>query len=155
MSKDPEAIAFCVTGFCVLASVYSLFYQYKVSQWPSVWGVLKQGGVQKFGGPESKVSDQSYVAKVKYSYEVQGESFEGSRLSAMTVVSSHNAQQLLKNQLKGVEKHGNKVKVYFNPNRPEKSFLINGSKFQVILTLAMMALMTSASVKILSKMNIL
>ena len=154
-NKDPIAIAFAVSSFCTLASIYSLYYQYLVRHWPFVWGELKHKEVDKFGGTESVKSDQDYAVDVKYTYTVNDKDYLGNRLSAMVVITSHNLKQLLQKQLKGVETSNGKVKVYYNPKKPQKSFLINASKFQVTFTLAMMIFMFLISIKCLYKLQIL
>jgi len=142
MNENPAAWFLLLSGFCVLAGLYSLIFQYRVRHWPYVWGVLQGAAVQETGATEWTNSDQAYRAKVRYVYEVNGSRFEGHRLSAMTVVASHNAQALLQQQLERVERRGEeKAKVYFDPKNPTKSYLINGSMTQLLVTLALIAFM--------------
>jgi hypothetical protein len=124
-----------VSSFCTLATLWSLFYQYRVWNWPFTYGVLLGGEVKAVGGREWAKTDQNYHAVVDYRYKVNGIEYAGNRLSAMAMVASHNAKALLAKQLKGVEYQGDQVKIYFNPENPKKSFLIRGSLTQVIVTL--------------------
>ena len=82
-------------------------------------------------------------------------SFRGKRLSAMVVVDSHNAKQLLNKQLKGIVIKDEKVKVFYNPKKPNKSFLINGSYTQVIFTVAMMIFMGLITIRCIERLRVL
>jgi len=129
LSGDTLAIAFCVAGFSVLATWYSFYFQYRVWNWPWVWGELLKGEVGRLGSG----SDRTYLARVEYKYTVDGQEYTGHRLSAMS--GSGNVTGLLETQLAETETNDDgKVKVYYNPKRPQKAFLIRGARRQVILT---------------------
>jgi len=122
MNENPAAWVLLSSGFCVLAGLCSLVFQYRVRHWPQVWGVPQGAAVEDTGATEWSRSEQDYRAKVRYVYEVNGRRFEGHRLSSMAVVASHNAQAVLHQQLEGVETRGeDQVKVYFNPKNPRKA----------------------------------
>ncbi|MEE4361551.1 MAG: DUF3592 domain-containing protein [Pseudomonadales bacterium] len=142
MNENPAAWSLLVSGFCVLAGLYSLLYQSRVRGWPWVWGILEGAAVKEAGGAEWAKAGQEYLATVRYLYEVNGRQFVGTRLSAMAMMASHNARALLDRQLEGVERRGDdQVKVYFDPRDPGQSYLINGSKTQLLVTLGLTALM--------------
>ncbi len=145
------ALFVVVTFFCLFAGIYSLIYQLRVSRWPSVWGTLSHARTQELGGSEILEAKRDYRNRVSYSYNVNGKTYQGHRLSGMTVVTDHNAKALLENQLKGVKKKDGKVKVYYNPAKPSKSYLINGSVYQVVFTLAMLAVMLFAFISALNQ----
>lgn len=129
---DPVAIAFLVAAFSVLATFYSFYFQYRIWNWPFVWGELNRSEVKSGGG--SSPSDRNLLADVEYTYQVDEQTYTGTRLSAMAI--SSNSAGLIKHQMSGSEKDGEgKVKVYYDPARPHKAFLIRGSKVQVVLTL--------------------
>jgi hypothetical protein len=154
-NTDPLAIAYLISIFCFLACIYSLYFQYKVKKWPSCLGTLIHGEVSKFGANENELSEQDYSAEVRYEYEVNGKKYVGNRLSAMVVIASHNARAVLSKQLEGIERQGDKVKVYYNPNRAYKSFLINGSKIQVIFTISMLLFALAVSLRCLEMMKVI
>ena len=145
------ALFVVVTFFCLFAGIYSLIYQLRVSRWPSVWGTLSHARTQELGGSEILEAKRDYRNRVSYSYNVNGKTYQGHRLSGMTVVTDHNAKALLENQLKGVKKKDGKVKVYYNPAKPSKSYLINGSVYQVVFTLGMLTVMLLAFISALNQ----
>ncbi len=130
-SDPPLAIAFCVAAFSVLATWYSFYFQYRVWNWASVWGTMIKGEVGSVGGSSS--SNRTYLAQVEYNYCIDGKEYTGTRLSAMAVMSS--SPGLLQKQLRGAEiSDDGQVKVYFDRTKPSKSYLIRGSKTQVVFT---------------------
>jgi Protein of unknown function (DUF3592) len=147
------AIALSVSGVCALASLWSLFFQYRVWNWPYTYGELLGSEVKAVGGKEWAKTDQDYHAVVDYRYQVNGIEYAGNRLSAMAMVASHNAKALLARQLKGVEFQEDQVKVYFNPENPKKSFLIRGSLTQVVVTLIGFGIFFSIAVQMYSRLT--
>ena len=68
--------------------------------------------------------EREYEAMVRYSYSIDGITYEGDRLNAWYVTVTHNLRTLLKFQFRGIERHkGNKVTVFYNPRKPQKSYL--------------------------------
>jgi hypothetical protein len=131
-SGDPLSIAFCIAALSVVATWYSFYFQYRVWNWTFVWGDLVQSRVASGGGGSSS-ADRNLVAQVEYNYTVNGKEYSGTRLSAMAV--STNMSGLLEQQLQGAETtEGGQVKVYHDPKKPHKAYLIRGSKTQVIFT---------------------
>jgi len=152
LAGDPFAIGACVAAFCAAACVYSLFFQYRVWHWPHVWGVLGVAGKKQTLSSGTSMADRQYVARVSYTYDVDGQAYEGHRLSAMQVEASHNARAVLDAQLKGIERQDGRVKVYYKPGNPAKSYLIRGSLTQVVLTAGMMAAAIAVCHRFLEKM---
>jgi hypothetical protein len=140
-SGDPVALFVVVTFFCILATIFSLIYQWRVYRWPYVWGILEQARTQDLGGREIVEAERAFRNRVSYTYNVNGKTYKGHRLSAMTIVTNRNAKALLENQLKGVTEKDGQVKVLYCPSKPSKSYLIKGSIYQVGLTLGMAAVM--------------
>jgi hypothetical protein len=153
LNKDPLAIALVTCCVMVISTIYSLWYQYRVKNWPYVWGELEGAGLEKFGHENVK-SDQEYRNKVSYHYEVKGKKYKGDRLSAMIVIASHNAKGVLEVQLRGIERRADKVKVYYNPAKPRKSYLINGSKGQVIFTVLMGVFAVAVTFRVVELMRL-
>ncbi len=113
-----SALYFAVMG------AWSVAYCFRLRRWPSVVGTLEEAGLGRFGASSTR-SDQTFRANVLYRYEVDGESFEGARLSPSIMLVSANARGLLSWQMKGIERIGEDgVRVFYNPSKPRKSFLI-------------------------------
>jgi hypothetical protein len=55
--------------------------------------------------------------------------------NVLIIVASHNVQFILKHQLSKLETYpDNKVKVFYKPSNPAKSWLILPSKFGIVMT---------------------
>lgn len=152
---DEKSLAFCITLFCVIGCVFSICFQYRVWRWPFVWGELIEAGIEKAGGTDLVKSEQDYIANTNYTYTVGSKEYTGKRISAMAIMASHNARGVLARQLKGIEISNNKVKVYYNPKNPQKSYLIRGSVFQVVFTAAMLLGMLAVSYRLLEMAKII
>ena len=129
-----QGIFFWAALYAFIILLYSLMRQIKTASWPNTYGELFNGNAKIFGGTQWVKSNQDYVASTHYSYVVNGKEYQGHRLSPWVVVASHNAKFILEKQLRSVQKHSDgKVTVYYNPRKPEKSFLIKpGIRGQII-----------------------
>ena len=150
---NPYALGLLISGLSALAILFSLWRQYQVWNWPWVWGEMRKSGLTK-ATPASTPSDHSYMVELEYLYKVNGHSYAGKRLSAMQVVTSHNARALLQRQLDGVEAEGERVKVYYDPATPEQSFLIKGSWIQIVSSLCFLFIAFSVASKCLSSLHL-
>ncbi|WP_299084709.1 DUF3592 domain-containing protein [uncultured Paraglaciecola sp.] len=113
---------------------YSVIFQLLVRTWPSTTGQLIHSGVEKLGAAVV-LSDQNYQAGVLYSYQVQGKTYQGKRISPWVIVASHNAQFVLKKQLSKIDVTSDgRLSIYYKPSNPEKSWLILPSKLGVFVT---------------------
>ena len=130
------AALFFVLGFACLSSTV---FQFRIRHWPETTGRLTDAAVKKFGPGEYDQSRQEYANVVGYEYEVGGKAYVGKRLSAWTVVASHNLKFILEQQLDGLQE-GNSVAVYYNPSRPAKAFLKRPGILGIIVTLGFAAL---------------
>lgn len=89
-----------------------------------VIGVVDEEGIEGSGVGVSSPDEREYEAKVRYSYSVDGITYQGDRLNAWYVMATHNLRALLKFQFRGIERHeGANVTVFFNPRKPQKSYL--------------------------------
>lgn len=121
---NSQAILWVASLYFMACALYSLIFQWRIRQWPSVWGTLLQKELHLLM-PDNDLSAQEYRAKVLYTYSIAGNVYEGRRLSPWVFVVSYNARTLLSKQIKGVtQNHQQQVKVFYNPQRPEKSYLI-------------------------------
>ena len=141
-----RGILFYVAIYAFVLLFYSVIFQRKVNSWPSTIGNLENIGIRYFGyTTERTKSTQEYVVTSLYTYTVDGIEYHGRRASPWAIIASHNMLGILKHQLKNVQHTGDgKVKVFYSPRNPKKSYLIKpGVKGQVvtlILALIPMAL---------------
>ncbi len=130
-----QGIWFFASLYTVVLCVYSIIFQVKTRFWPFVEGVLIEIGVDKFGKTEWVKSNQDYVSNALYKYNVSGVNYEGTRVSPWVVVVNHNAKFVLKKQMSSVQQlPDGKIKVFFNPKKPRKSFLIIAGKVGICIT---------------------
>jgi hypothetical protein len=121
---DPETWLLLFVAYCIAAGSYGIFYCFRVSRWPSVIGELTQKEIAVWS-PSAVTSDSDYFAQLSYCFEVDGEEYRGHRLSPFLIIVSHNLRFLLRLQMKHVDiSDDGKVRVFYNPRRPEKSYLI-------------------------------
>jgi len=94
-------------------------------QWPSVEGVMlvSQPRSQHLNSAEPEGAQHDWVSEVRYRYSVNGVSHTGDRLRAFgrRHMSREEAEQEL-----ALFPVGAKVKVYFDPAKPDSSVLIPG-----------------------------
>lgn len=132
---EKQGILFWVVVYTFIVSLYSLIFQVRTRYWPYTLGQLSRLAVDKFGGPENTAAGQNYMGRALYRYDVGGESYEGSRVSPWVIVASHNAKFLLEKQLSRVQQYPDgKVRVFYNPNKPQKSYLIVAGKAGIVFT---------------------
>jgi hypothetical protein len=94
---------------------------------------LVTAGLSRFGATTWATTDQEYVTKALYQYRVGGVSYEGQRISPWVIVASHNARVVLEKQMASIQRlSGDKVKVFYNPKRPQKSYLVIAGWFGIV-----------------------
>jgi hypothetical protein len=131
---DSQGIWFWAAVYTFLICGYSSVFQMLIRTWPSVKGQLKHIGLDKFGSAMI-LSDQDYISGALYSYQIDGKTYQGKRISPWVIVASHNAQFVLKKQLSKVETFSDgKVRIFYKPSNPAKSWLILPSKLGVFMT---------------------
>lgn len=124
MAGERDAILVAAAVYSAAMGAYSIWFCFALRRWPSTVATLSRSGLSRFGW-SSTASDQDYSADVSYSYVVDGETYEGHRLSPAIIIASANARFLLRWQLRGVTKVGeDRVKVFYKPTNPKKSYLI-------------------------------
>ena len=89
-------------------------------RWPSVCGsvlVSKVAITSKYGG------GKSYNAEIEYAFTLDGECYKGTNYSYVGAVrtSKSRAEKQASRYAKG-----SKLRVYYNPNEPEKSVVVPG-----------------------------
>jgi len=94
-------------------------------QWPSVEGVMlvSQPRSQHLNSAEPEGAQHDWVSEVRYRYSVNGVSHTGDRLRAFG--RRHMSREEAMQELAPFPV-GAKVKVYFDPAKPDSSVLIPG-----------------------------
>lgn len=124
LAGDRTAILTLAALYFVLMGLYSIWFCFRVRSWPSTVATLNHASLSRFGW-SSTASDQDYRANVGYTFEVDGQRFEGHRLSPTIIIASANARFLLRWQMKGIERIGEKgARAFYKPSNPKKSYLI-------------------------------
>ena len=124
-SGDAESWLLAFAVYALVVGAYSLYRYVRIGSWPSVVGRLNCATV---GGQTASIvpSDRTYAAEVSYRYTIDGKTYEGTRLSPFLVMATYNLRSLLRHQLKGIQTTENGgVRVFYNPQQPENSYLIS------------------------------
>ena len=129
-----QGVWFWVAVYAFLICGYSVLFQLIIRSWPSTRGQLNHLGLDKFGSAII-LSDQDYHADALYTYQIEHKIYHGKRVSPWIIIASHNVQFILKHQLSKLETYpDNKVRVFYKPSNPAKSWLILPSKFGIVIT---------------------
>gem|GEM_PF-495812 len=135
INGQAKGVFFCFALYIFIACFYSLIFQIRMRCWPFVYGELLEVEVDKFGASIS-TSDQDFVARALYRYKVSGVNYDGTRVSPWLMLVSYNLRFLLEKQMSYIQRSSDgKVKVFYNPNKPQKSFLIIAGKVGIVITL--------------------
>ncbi len=123
-SGDSDALIMGAAGYFAFMGLIAFARMFLLSRWPSVVGVLHEEGIEGSDIGAISLDEREYMAIVRYSYSIDGLTYQSTRLNAWHVTASHNLRALLKYQLRGIERHeGAKVTVFYNPRKPQKSYL--------------------------------
>lgn len=133
---EKQGVMFFIALYCFLIMSISLFGQLRMRQWPSVTGKLLDGGTRTLGGSDRYDADTRYVVSALYEYEVHGKRYQGKRVSPWIFVTNRNARGILEHQFKSVDRQGDLVKIFYNPNNPKKSTLLKPGKFGLCVSFA-------------------
>lgn len=133
---DKQSLALLAALYVCAVLVSSAIYLWLIWRWPSTTGQLVTHEVGTFGGIDYIPFQQSYMGKVVYLYEVDGQQYRGNRLSPWKVMGSANARFVLQAQLRGINVDpAGRVAVYYNPRKPAKSYLIRSGPIKQAVTL--------------------
>jgi len=131
-----QGIWFGAALYALVVCGYSMIFQIRTRYWPFTLGELSEFGVEKFGATDRIKSNQEYASNALYKYDVSGVVYNGTRISPWIFVVSQNARFVLKKQMSSIQRRPDrKVKVFYNPNKPEKSYLIVAGKAGIFMTL--------------------
>lgn len=133
---ERQGVFFFIAMYTFAVGGYSSVRQWMARRWPCVQGDLIDAGVKAVGGPARWRSDQDYRLGSTYRYVVDGQTYEGKRVSPWVVVASHNARFLLRRQIEQIRCDAEgRVTVFYDPGRPEKSFLMRPGLVGLAVTL--------------------
>jgi len=132
---ETQGFFFWFSLYTLIVCIYSMVFQIRMRSWPYTQGDLIELGLDTFGTSFTR-SDQDYKANALYNYSVSGVNYSGTRVSPWLMIVSHNLRFVLKKQMSYVlQSTDGKVAVFYNPNNPQKSFLIIPGKVGIFITL--------------------
>ena len=135
-----EGIWFWASVYAFVVCLYSVVYQMRVRRWPGTTGKLNRAAVTEFGAPALTRADREYRADASYTYTVNGNEYSGHRVSPWIVIT--NMPGLIGRQLDKIDasKSGS-VTVYYNPGKPQKSYLVLPGRTGIGVTLILGSLL--------------
>ena len=124
LAGERDAILFAAAFYFLLMAVLATIQMVRLSRWPSVIGDLRKEGIGLDWADGFRPDENEYSAHVQYEYIVNGQIHEGDRLNPWSAMATHNLRNLLRVQFRWIERRdGDRVRVYYNPRNPEKSYL--------------------------------
>ena len=135
LDHEKQGYFFFGAVYLFIVCTYSIIYQIRISRWPHTAGDLIDIGTNLSSGGTHK-SDYMYSSRSTYTYTVDGQTYEGYRVSPGVISASYNARKALAAQMKFLQftPEGN-VLVFYNPANPQKSFLIPTGPKSIAFTL--------------------
>jgi hypothetical protein len=122
---DAQGVFFWAAFYVFAVCGWSVVHQIRVNRWPGTVGELTESSVAKLGATERVPGEQQYHAAAEYHYSVNGQSYTGRRVSPWVIIATYNLKSVLARQMKGIQQlPDGQVMVYYNLNKPQKSFLI-------------------------------
>jgi hypothetical protein len=132
-AQMPKAVGWIFGGgFTLLGLLFVMIGGFEFRQglrtndWPAAAGKIIESKVSGSSGrrsPGSRSTNWDYTVDVRYSYEVDGQKFEGDRLRYGN--ESHDSWISAKDE-QSLYPPGKAVQVYYDPKTPNRSVLIKG-----------------------------
>ncbi|MEM9631479.1 MAG: DUF3592 domain-containing protein [Pseudomonadota bacterium] len=123
IAGERSAILLSAAGYFALMGVYSLIHMHRISKWPRVIGKLHEEKI--VGSGVGSHDETSYLAKVRYTYVVDGVTYENDKINAWVILLSHNLRALLNWQFRYIDRHDDaNITVFYHPGKPEKAYLV-------------------------------
>ncbi|SNY49449.1 Protein of unknown function [Arsukibacterium tuosuense] len=131
---EKQGIWFFASVYLFALCAFSFWVQFRTRSWPTTQGSLVQSQIDKFGY-DSIQSEQTFKLNTKYIYSVKNVDYEGSRISPWVFVASYNAKAVLNHQMAKVKMHpSGGIIVHYNPDNPQKSYLLVAGKIGLFVT---------------------
>ncbi|GLX78996.1 hypothetical protein tinsulaeT_23360 [Thalassotalea insulae] len=119
-----ELLMLGIKVYVLAMTSISLFFQWRMSQWQPVWGELAELKNTQLSYDNS-AAEQSWMLTALYRYQVGGEVYYGSRVSAWEMTGSGALRNIPGFLTRYIEQgRGEQVRVYHHPTKPKKSMLI-------------------------------
>ena len=118
---------------------YGIFNGYrsmKAESWPVAEGIILTSQIER----SISNGERRYRAIIRYSYQVNGNTYQNNRVSYVNVSTKGYAEKLV-----GRYPVDHTVDVYYNPNKPSESVLSAGINFGVALFLLVGVIFTILS----------
>jgi hypothetical protein len=126
------AILVAFAGLFVLLGLYLTLNALRTYRWPTTTGVVRGQDVSVNSGGEG--GSTSYSPKLRYEYEVDGDSYESSRI-AVGGGPSFSSRSGARDWLATYPDDDGEVTVHYNPRRPDRSVLERGGVLKGLLLL--------------------
>jgi len=124
MMGDSQGILFWAMIYVSIACIVSLYFQLRVAKWPSVDGNLIKLEIEGSGMRDRFGRGNCYLT-AEYDYSIDSVMYKGRRISMTTLWTNKNMIFLLRKRMAAVQRlPEGKVVVFYNPKKPEKSYLL-------------------------------
>ena len=138
MDGDAKSILLIFAVYFLAMGALSLRYQFRMKTWPRGRGKLLQSRMAHVAGFEWNPGNKMYATDALYEYQVDGQTYQGQKVSPWVMVASHNVKFVLQKQLDRIEVgSGNEVAVYYNPKNPSRAVLIKPGTLGMAVTVSM------------------
>ncbi len=135
IAGDAESILLVFAIYTLLMCAYSIWYQLRLQAWPETRGKLINRGLAHVAGFEWDPGDKLYATDALYEYQVDGQTYQGQKISPWVMVASHNVRSVLWKQLSRLEVGPeNTVSIYYNPQKPAQAILIKPGNIGIAIT---------------------
>jgi hypothetical protein len=136
LDGERYAVLSAYIAYVLLIGAISIVACLRIRRWPHTTGTLSEDGFERM----DHASDRMYAARVRYEYTVNGIPYTGTRLSHFIIHAS--GRKIARWQKGGIQRYENdRITVFYNPNRPQKSYLIK-SEWTSIIGLSILTTMS-------------
>ena len=144
MANIGRTVLTIVAAALLLSALYVHLLAREVKSWPTTVGKLDSKGLVKYGAGSNGAgagSDTDYAVYARYTYHVGGNVLHGSnvRMWDMTFNDRSAAERYLKDNT------GDTVQVFYNPAKPDRSYLDTAYPLTSVCFMLLAALMSGAA----------
>lgn len=113
-----EHLGLILASYAVLTIMYSVWFVVSTRQWPYTEGKLIRADAKGVRVGRGSTVD------VEYTYELAGVEYTGRRLSPL-IFARGMSKSFVNKQIKQIQYCENgSIKVFYNPKKPQKSYLV-------------------------------